>query len=174
MAEEDTTPTPTPEQHGAEGPAILLHPHTARNVNLLHAAEVAASGINARIALTLTRAVGTMACAYLFALLACIGFPGLHATPAQYVQWVSQTFIQLVMLSVIMVGQGLLSKKQEMQADEQYRTTVKTYHDMEQLARAQEQQGVELARQTTLLQSIQADTSAVRLFHDWPASPCEA
>ena len=67
--------------------------------------------INQHLALVITRAVGTMACAYVFLLLAIAGFPGLGAPTAQYVQWISQTVIQLVMLSVIMVGQRLESER---------------------------------------------------------------
>src|SRR6266700_3719959 len=81
----------------------------------------------------LPKAVGTMICAYIFAVLAIIGYPGFHATATQWVQWISQTFIQLVMLSVIMVGQGILGRQQELQADEQFRTTMSTYHDIEQI-----------------------------------------
>ncbi len=63
------------------------------------------------LALTLTKLVSTMWAAYVFAILAVLGFPGFHATIQQYVQWFSQTFIQLVMLAVIMVGQQLLSEQ---------------------------------------------------------------
>lgn len=117
-----------------------MNNHTPVNVNVQHAHEKQEAGINQRIAIMLTKAVGTMACAYAFALLAIIGFPGLAATPTQYVQWLSQTFIQLVMLSVIMVGQGVLGRKQELQAEQAYQTTVKTYSDTEQLLRHLEEQ----------------------------------
>ena len=35
-----------------------------------------------------------------------------------FIQWVSQTFIQLVMLSVIMVGQNILGRVSDKRADE--------------------------------------------------------
>lgn len=55
--------------------------------------------------MTLTTAVGTMWCAYLFALLALVVIPqAVQGGLLTFVQWVSQTFIQLVMLSVIVVG----------------------------------------------------------------------
>jgi len=57
----------------------------------------------------LTSIVATMYCAYAFAVLALLGFPGKHASKASYVAWISQTFIQLTMLSVIMVGQRLMA-----------------------------------------------------------------
>lgn len=65
------------------------------------------------IAIKLTSLVGSMICAYAFAVLAIIGFPYGSKTLSAYIQWVSQTFIQLVMLSVIMVGQRLLSEQQK-------------------------------------------------------------
>src|ERR1700730_4768842 len=136
----ETTPTAVSTEtkvHPHHHTNVLFHhearPHQPRNVNMLHEAEKAASGLNQKIAIGLTKGVGTMICAYIFAILAIIGFPGFQATPTAYVQWTSQTFIQLVMLSVIMVGQSVLGRKQELQSDEQYRTTMSTYHDIEQV-----------------------------------------
>lgn len=74
--------------------------------------------MNNKIALLLTKTVGTMWAAYAFAVLAIIGFPGLFSDVVnRYVSWISQTFIQLTMLSVIMVGQTLLSDKHDEHAD---------------------------------------------------------
>ena len=82
-------------------------------------------GINAAIAVFLTKHVGSMTCAYLFALLAIAGFPGLLGEfAAKLVQWTSQTFIQLTLLSVIMVGQSVLSKHQEMVSENSYEDIV--------------------------------------------------
>lgn len=73
--------------------------------------------VNEWLALKLTNMVGTMWCAYIFVGLAILGFPYGSDRLPDYVQWVSQTFIQLVMLSVIMVGQRLLSEKQDEHGD---------------------------------------------------------
>ncbi|GAC1694689.1 MAG: hypothetical protein PVS3B3_18960 [Ktedonobacteraceae bacterium] len=108
---------------------LTPHYHQARNVNYLHRAEIAAGSFNQKLAIKLTQAVGTMACAYFFAMLAIIGWPGPAATATQWVQWISQTLIQLVMLSVIMVGQSLQNRHQELQADEQFKMTQKICHD---------------------------------------------
>ena len=75
------------------------------------------SRINETLAASITTAVGSMWCAYAFVVLACIGFPGWQATPAQLVQWLSQCFIQLVLLSVIMVGQSYLQRKSDRRHD---------------------------------------------------------
>jgi len=72
----------------------------------------AARRFNEWIAIRLTRLVGTMWCAYVFVGLAVLGFPYGSRDVSSYVQWLSQTLIQLVMLSVIMVGQQLIAIQQ--------------------------------------------------------------
>ena len=113
----------------------IPHPHKPRNVNKMHKEEQEAAGFNKRLAILLTRSVGTMVCAYIFAVIAILGFPLLPFGPlaTQMVQWTSQTFIQLTMLSVIMVGQAVLGRHAELLAEEQFNTTQKTYHDIEQV-----------------------------------------
>lgn len=66
-------------------------------------------GFNERLAVLITRGVSTMWCAYVFAALAFSSLPSALAShnPTVIVQWVSQTFLQLVLLSVIMVGQSV-------------------------------------------------------------------
>lgn len=115
------------------------HPHKPRNVNLIHQAEVAASGFNLRLAVAITKATGSMECAYVFALIALLGFPALSSwlgpVVALYILWLSSEFIQLVMLPVLSVGQQVLSRKSELQAEEAYQATLKSYHDIEQIMR---------------------------------------
>lgn len=113
----------------------LITQHIPRNVNRVHAAEIAAAGFNTRLAVWLTEHVGTMWTAYIFAVLATVGLLGilnlLSPLVALLVAWTSQTFIQLVLLPIIMVGQNVLGRKSELQADEAYATTMKTYADIE-------------------------------------------
>jgi len=91
-------------------------------------------GFNGRIALLLTTAVGTMWCAYVFAVLALIALPSaLGGGLFPLIQWVSQTFIQLVMLSVIMVGQNILSRASDKRADMTYKDAEATFHEAEQI-----------------------------------------
>ena len=74
---------------------------------------------NEAVALWLTLHVGSMVCAYLFAALACVALPqAIQGGTLAIVQWVSQTFIQLVMLSVIMVGQSLLGARSDARHEE--------------------------------------------------------
>lgn len=76
-------------------------------------------GINGRIALFVTESVGTMWMAYAFAALAFVALPGIH-TVLEAVQWISQTFIQLVMLSVIMVGQNIQGAAADKRSEQTY------------------------------------------------------
>jgi uncharacterized membrane protein len=132
------------------------HPHEPQNVNELQQAE--RQGINARIAVGLTRSVGTMQTAYIFVIVAFVGLMGILGlfTPlvALLVAWASQTFIQLVLLPVIMVGQNVLGRHQELLAEEQFQTTQKSYHDIEQIIAHLSAQDAELLQQTKLLQHI--------------------
>lgn len=64
---------------------------------------------NTWLALKITDAVSTMTCAYIFAFLAFLSLPAAIHTHQLIVivAWIAQTFLQLVLLSVIMVGQKL-------------------------------------------------------------------
>ena len=91
-------------------------------------------GLNNRIALVLTSAVGTMWCAYAFAMLALVVVPqAVHGGLLTFVQWVSQTFIQLVMLSVIMVGQTILGRASDERAEMTYKDAEATFHEAQQI-----------------------------------------
>jgi DNA integrity scanning protein DisA with diadenylate cyclase activity len=91
-------------------------------------------GFNGRFALLLTTAVGTMWAAYAFAILALIALPSaLGGGLLPLVQWVSQTFIQLVMLSVIMVGQNIVSRAADKRAEMTFRDAEAIFHESEQI-----------------------------------------
>ncbi|HSN11427.1 MAG TPA: hypothetical protein VLS51_04895 [Propionibacteriaceae bacterium] len=74
-------------------------------MNRVNAALEAAGG-------KITSVVGTMWCAIAFAILALVSLPGAIASHdlVTIVSWIAQTFLQLVLLSVIMVGQDLQSR----------------------------------------------------------------
>ena len=92
-------------------------------------------GFNNRFALLLTRAVGTMWCAYAFALLALVALPDAirSGQSLPIIQWASQTFIQLVMLSVIMVGQSILGQAADRRAEMTFNDADATLHETQQL-----------------------------------------
>ena len=68
---------------------------------------------NKKLATKITGAVSTMWCAYIFMAIALISLPNAiksHDTIV-IVSWVAQTFLQLVLLSIIMVGQDVQSAR---------------------------------------------------------------
>lgn len=79
---------------------------------------------NAWLAIKVTRGVGSMTCAYLFAALDTLALPtaikgGLYGI----VQWTASFFLQLVLLSVIMVGQDVQAKASDARAAKQFEDT---------------------------------------------------
>ncbi len=109
---------------------------SVRNVNAEHQASLS---LNDRLGLSITAIVGTMWCAYAFAMLAFFALPSamgsdiLGNRTLLIVQWISQTFIQLVLLSVIMVGQNLQGRHAELRAEADYETNVKAEGEIESL-----------------------------------------
>lgn len=82
-------------------------------------------GFNAKLALVITRSVGTMACAYVFAVIALISLPAAinSGQVIVIVAWIAQTFLQLVLLSIIMVGQSVQSAASDARAAKEFADT---------------------------------------------------
>jgi hypothetical protein len=82
-------------------------------------------GFNAKLALVITRSVGTMACAYLFAIIALISLPSAiqSGQVIVIVSWIAQTFLQLVLLSIIMVGQSVQAGASDTRAAKEFTDT---------------------------------------------------
>jgi hypothetical protein len=84
-----------------------------------------ADGLNAKIAVFLTNIVGSMWCAYVFAVIALLGLgPALKPGGEGIIAWIAQTFLQLVLLSVIMVGQNVQSVASDLRSQHTYDDTV--------------------------------------------------
>lgn len=80
-----------------------------------------ADGVNAKIAVFLTNIVGSMWCTYVFAVIALIGLPpALKPGGEGIIAWIAQTFLQLVLLSVIMVGQNVQSVASDLRSQHTY------------------------------------------------------
>jgi hypothetical protein len=94
-----------------------------------------AARFNTRIALAVTVAVGTMWCAYIFALLAFVSLPSAvkSASPVILVSWISQTFLQLVLLSIIIVGQNIQSQAADKRAEQTYLDAEAVLHEAQQI-----------------------------------------
>ena len=79
---------------------------------------------NSFIAVKITKTVGSMWCAYVFALLALISFPSAIAShePIIIVAWIAQTFLQLVLLPIIIVGQNVQAAASDARAESDHET----------------------------------------------------
>jgi hypothetical protein len=97
-------------------------------------------GFNAKFAVIITSGVGTMLCAYLFAVLAFMSLPAIliqanvlkaSDVPTFFtkpgliliVSWVAQTFLQLVLLSIILVGQRVQSAASDARSTKEFQDT---------------------------------------------------
>ncbi len=158
--EEEKTPAPvSPKTHHTHQLTSLFQHnpllHKPQNVNVQHKAEQEAGGVNTRIAVALTKSVGTMWTAYSFAVLALVGLLAilgwLPPIVALLVVWASQTFIQLVMLPILSVGQNVLGRHAELMAEEQYKTTMNSYHAIEEIMQHLSAQDAELLKHTKML-----------------------
>lgn len=70
---------------------------------------------NDALAERITNSVGSMWCAYAFAALALVSLPGALAShnAVVIVAWVAQTFLQLVLLPIIIVGQAVQQRRHD-------------------------------------------------------------
>ena len=127
-----TAPTAT---HAQEHEAAMAtaratpHLHQPRLVRGEHVLEqVHGSGVlgrfNASVAVRITRVVGTMYCAYVFALLALVALPAAieQGSATVLVNWLSSNFLQLVLLPIIIVGQNVISAAQDARAEADHET----------------------------------------------------
>lgn len=159
----ENTSTTTGTENVSYGPVHSKHPtlvlfhhephqHQPRNVNEVQKAEQ--QGFNTHLAVWLTRNVGTMACAYLFAVIGIAGLIGAFTDNTSLVLIfgsISSYFLQLVLLPVILVGGNVLNRHQELQAEETFQTSQHCFHDIEQIMQHLSAQDAELLRQSHML-----------------------
>jgi hypothetical protein len=100
-----------------------------------------------------------MWCAYVFAAIALVSLPeAIHGGTAALVSWIAQTFLQLVLLSVIMVGQKVAAAASDKQA-------LQTYQDAEALIKIQDDVHSLIKLNTELTQQIHEMLSAKAQQH---------
>lgn len=103
---------------------------------------------NDRLAVAITNIVGTMWCAYAFAALALVSLPAaIEGGTATLIAWIAQTFLQLVLLSIIMVGQKVAAEKSDRQLEQ-------TYKDAEALLKINDEIHSMLMQNTQLTEEI--------------------
>ncbi len=107
-------------------------------------------------AVLITKSVGTMWAAYLFALIAFVSLPQslqalLKGDTVTAVIWLSQSFLQLVLLPIIIVGQNVISASQDARAEQDH-LTLTTLHaiNVRQLEMLEQQRAM-LEKQKAIL-----------------------
>ena len=118
--------TAVPAGHGLAMP-VKARRHIGEAISLrgLGTEVKRVDGINAKIAVFLTDIVGSMWCAYVFAIIAFIGLPAaLKPGGEGIISWIAQTFLQLVLLSVIMVGQNVQAQAGDIRSQHTYDDSV--------------------------------------------------
>ena len=140
MTVTDTT-APKAPTHGWTRLGFPVHARTLDHLPTDNAYE----RFNKRMALAITRGVGTMTTFWLFCILALLSlpavlsgfsafhgvFPGwlIKASIIALIAWIAQTFIQLVLLPALMVGQNLQNDAADARA-------AKTFEDVEDLKKS--------------------------------------
>lgn len=126
----------------------IPHPHLEKRKEFMEQHRAQISGFNNRLAVAITNIVGTMWCAYAFAILALVSLPeAVRSGTSALVAWIAQTFLQLVLLSIIMVGQNIASEKSDRQLEQ-------TYRDAEMLLKVSDEIHVLLKQNTELTEDI--------------------
>jgi hypothetical protein len=114
----------------------IPHPHIAgRKTKRPAKVDDERVGINGKIGLFITGLVGTMWVAYLFTLIALISFPSAIKSGDSIIiiAWIAQTFLQLVLLPIIIVGQNIQAKASDKRADATYKDAEAVLHECQAL-----------------------------------------
>lgn len=134
----------------------MRHPHQPRNVNEVHEQEKANGSFNQKVALGLTTVFQAMPTFWLImawiVLWILVNATIVRFDPLPWQLLLALSSVpQLPLMIVILVGQGLLGRKQELQAEEQFLTTEKSYQDIEQIMQHLSAQDAELVKQSHMI-----------------------
>ena len=144
------------------GPIVT---HVPDRASMLDVPPPATVSLNNRIGLWITRRVGTMWAAYAFFALSLVSLPAALASgnTLVIVAWIAQTFLQLVLLPIIIVGQNMQAAASDQRA-------IATYKDAGAILDETKEIQAHLAAQDAALAAIrgQLDTLQQRAAHSKP------
>jgi len=111
---------------------------------------------NAKVGLIITVGVGTMLCAYIFAIIALISLPSAIKSHnlTIIIAWVSSNFLQLVLLPVIIVGQNIQAKASDKRAEDTYKDAEAVLHESLEIQKHLKSQDVALTELVTAMKAI--------------------
>jgi hypothetical protein len=120
---------PHAEKRKAAGP-----PTVAAAIAQVHGPSLIGR-FNAKVGLKVTLVVGTMWCAYVFTLIALVSAPSALKTGNSLiiVAWVAQTFLQLVLLPIIIVGQNVQAAAADARAQATYEDAAAVLEEAKQI-----------------------------------------
>ncbi len=109
-------------QAKAHKPQLVLTEHAH---SVVHGAG-AIGLFNTKVAVFVTKSVGSMWCAYAFAILALISLPSAikSGNSIIIIGWIAQTFLQLVLLPIIIVGQNVQAAASDARAESDHETLI--------------------------------------------------
>jgi hypothetical protein len=98
-----------------------VHRHTIDHIK----SDTPYQKFNKRVALLITKNVGTMTCFWIFGAIALISLPFVLASGSVLliIAWLTQSFIQLVLLPAIIVGQNLQTVANDVRSDKEFQDT---------------------------------------------------
>ncbi len=134
------------EARKAKGPAVSKR----------HQFSKAKLGLNERIGLAVTKRVGTMWAAYVFFGLSLVSLPAAISSGNEIVivSWIAQTFLQLVLLPIIIVGQNIQAKASDERAIATYEDAGAILEEAKQIQEHLKAQDVTIANLTAQLKKL--------------------
>lgn len=136
----------------------LKERYRPRNINAIHKSKL---GLQDKIALTLTTAVGTMYAVYFFVVFMAgwmlwqtkFANQPFDPYPFAFLLFLGN-IVQLLLMPLIMVGQNIQGRHAEIRAEEEFKTTESSYKDIENILIHLDEQDKELLKQTKLLEEL--------------------
>ena len=125
----DYIPHPRHEERQLQGPPTTA----AARLQLYGPGPIAR--FNAKVGLEITVIVGTMWCAYLFTVIALVSAPSAFRSGNSLVTvaWIAQTFLQLVLLPIIIVGQNVQAAAADSRSEATYKDAAAVLEEAKQI-----------------------------------------
>ena len=136
--------------------------HKPENPNVKHRNKL---GFQDKIALFITGAVGTMYAVYFFIFFLAswmlwqtyFDSKPFDPFPFAFLLFLGN-IVQLLLMPLIMVGQNLQGKHSQIRADEEYKTTVSSFHDIEKIILHLNKQDEQMQKQLDILVALSKKT----------------
>ncbi|MGA7195019.1 MAG: hypothetical protein WBW94_15455 [Anaerolineales bacterium] len=135
----------------AHKPRLVLTHHVQKTVH----GDSAVGRFNTQVAVKVTKSVGSMWCAYAFAVIAIISLPSAikSGNSIIIISWIAQTFLQLVLLPIIIVGQNVQAAASDARAESDHETLLSIHTLTSEVHTIAE-------RQTKMLEILEERTKA--------------